>query len=201
MQTLRGSHTLRCHHFINRDFFKRNNQGFTGWPHKLNRQGSTRCAGYHGKATLLHTERLQYKSITCWPQSNLVIGFSINSHQLSRQSLSGIADDKEQYHISSQWDAMFQQLKEYKAKHGDTLVPATYPENPSLGNWVDNNRQAYRMRFEYENSSPVGDAKNPNSKWRNFIKMMTDEKIEGMLSLYCFHLISNNIVKLLTLLD
>lgn len=81
--------------------------------------------------------------------------------------------------FTTRWDAMFQQLKEYKSRHGDLLVPARYPENPSLGHFVDNNRQAYRMRQEYERHCADGDEKNPNSKWRKFIMMMTDEKIEG----------------------
>ncbi|KAL3788864.1 hypothetical protein ACHAW5_009221 [Stephanodiscus triporus] len=46
------------------------------------------------------------------------------------------------------WDIMFNALKSYKAVHGDTLVPVRYPDNPQLGNWVDNQRQKYRMRLE-----------------------------------------------------
>lgn len=39
------------------------------------------------------------------------------------------------------WESMFQALKAYRAENGDTLVPATYPDNPQLGNFVDNSRQ------------------------------------------------------------
>ena len=46
------------------------------------------------------------------------------------------------------WDRMFNALIAYKSIHGDTLVPATFPENPQLGNWVDNQRQVYRMYTE-----------------------------------------------------
>jgi len=52
----------------------------------------------------------------------------------------------------SSWDYLFDSLKAYKSRHGDTFVPATYPDNPQLGNWVDNQRQLYRMRQEAENS-------------------------------------------------
>jgi hypothetical protein len=86
--------------------------------------------------------------------------------------------------FTTQWDTMFQQLKDYKLEHGDTFVPTTYPDNPSLGYWVDNNRQAYRMRLEYEKNCPDGDTRNPNSHLRKFIMMMTDEKIEGKSSYY-----------------
>eukprot|EP00956_Cyclotella_meneghiniana_P044435 scaffold318161_cov89-Cyclotella_meneghiniana.AAC.1 len=78
---------------------------------------------------------------------------------------------------------MFQQLKEYKARHGDTLVPASYPENPSLGHWVDNNRQAYRMRLEFEESCVNGTGIEPRGKRRKFIMMMTDEKIAALESI------------------
>ena len=52
----------------------------------------------------------------------------------------------------SNWDYLFGVLKAYKSTHGDTFVPATYLENPQLGNWVDNQRQLYRMRQEAEES-------------------------------------------------
>lgn len=39
------------------------------------------------------------------------------------------------------WDAMFDQLKEYKEKHGDCLVPQRYQENPKLGRWVNKQRE------------------------------------------------------------
>lgn len=48
------------------------------------------------------------------------------------------------------WNDNFEALKAYKSTHGDTSVPATYLENPQLGNWVDNQRQLYRMRQEAE---------------------------------------------------
>jgi len=34
------------------------------------------------------------------------------------------------------WESMFQLLVEYKAQHGDTLVPTKYDKNPQLGAWV-----------------------------------------------------------------
>eukprot|EP00985_Skeletonema_marinoi_P021764 scaffold13537_cov142-Skeletonema_marinoi.AAC.2 len=39
------------------------------------------------------------------------------------------------------WNEMFQQIVEYKDKHGDTLVPAKYPDNPQLGTWVNQQRR------------------------------------------------------------
>jgi hypothetical protein len=33
------------------------------------------------------------------------------------------------------WDAMLEELIQYRNKHGDTLVPAEYDLNPKLGTW------------------------------------------------------------------
>ena len=38
---------------------------------------------------------------------------------------------------------MFQQLVEYKEKHGDCLVPSRYEENNKLGKWVETQRYEY----------------------------------------------------------
>ena len=43
------------------------------------------------------------------------------------------------------WEQRIQQLIDYKALYGDTLVPKRYPENPALGNWVNKQRQQYRQ--------------------------------------------------------
>mmetsp|Transcript_3206 Transcript_3206/g.6445 ORF Transcript_3206/g.6445 Transcript_3206/m.6445 type:complete len:383 (+) Transcript_3206:387-1535(+) len=76
--------------------------------------------------------------------------------------------------IRQNWDTMFEELKEYKSEHGDTLVPATYPPNPPLGNWVDNQRQTYRMRCEAERLAKEGFS---NSTTDRFI---SDERIEKL---------------------
>lgn len=39
-----------------------------------------------------------------------------------------------------QWDVMFGQLIEYKAKFGNCLVPKRYKDNPKLGTWCDTQR-------------------------------------------------------------
>mmetsp|Transcript_15742 Transcript_15742/g.25874 ORF Transcript_15742/g.25874 Transcript_15742/m.25874 type:complete len:443 (+) Transcript_15742:2-1330(+) len=73
---------------------------------------------------------------------------------------------------ASNWDNLFDVLKAYKSTHGDTFVPATYLENPQLGNWVDNQRQLYRMRLEAEES---GIATN--------YEFITDDRIERLNSI------------------
>ena len=41
------------------------------------------------------------------------------------------------------WMQMFEQLMEYKEKHGDFLVPQVYEGNPKLGKWVSRQRYFY----------------------------------------------------------
>ena len=45
------------------------------------------------------------------------------------------------------------ELEQYKKKHGDCLVPRRYEENPSLGNFVNKQRQSYRKFLKGEKSS------------------------------------------------
>ena len=71
------------------------------------------------------------------------------------------------------WESMFDALKSYKAKHGDSLVPATYPDNPKLGNFVDNSRQLYRLKLEAKDTTDS----------RRYDVMMSDERIERLNSI------------------
>lgn len=38
---------------------------------------------------------------------------------------------------NEQWDAMFERLRGYKARHGNCLVPKRFSEDPKLGTWVE----------------------------------------------------------------
>jgi hypothetical protein len=46
------------------------------------------------------------------------------------------------------WADRFEDLVEYIEKHGDTLVPKRYPDNPTLAHWVKNQRQQYKKYCE-----------------------------------------------------
>jgi len=41
------------------------------------------------------------------------------------------------------WDQRFEELKQYRLEHGNTLVPQKYAKNPKLGRWVENQRSQY----------------------------------------------------------
>jgi len=48
--------------------------------------------------------------------------------------------------IEANWESMFQLLLEYKAQHGNTLVPRRYVKNPRLGIWVQVQRRSHRQK-------------------------------------------------------
>jgi hypothetical protein len=43
--------------------------------------------------------------------------------------------------VNREWNDWFDELVEYKAKHGDCKVPMRWEENRRLGVWVSNQRQ------------------------------------------------------------
>ena len=43
------------------------------------------------------------------------------------------------------WDDRMEMLKAYKAEHGDLLIPIRYKRNPSLGKFVHNTREQYKL--------------------------------------------------------
>jgi hypothetical protein len=52
--------------------------------------------------------------------------------------------------FNKKWHDMYNQLLEFKQKHGHVKVPQRYDENPKLGRWVMTNRKNYR---EYKRSN------------------------------------------------
>lgn len=50
------------------------------------------------------------------------------------------------------WKDRFEELVDYKCKHGDCLVPTNYAPNAQLGTWVANQRKHYRLMREGKRS-------------------------------------------------
>merc|ERR1712157_160264 len=48
---------------------------------------------------------------------------------------------------SDRWDENYENLKKYKNKHGDCLVPKDYKDDPRLGNWMGNHRIPFRKKM------------------------------------------------------
>jgi hypothetical protein len=61
--------------------------------------------------------------------------------------------------VDDHWDDMYQQLVEYKRKHGDCLVPSRYDLNFKLGKWVETQRYEYTkmQRAEHKGGSKEED--------------------------------------------
>jgi hypothetical protein len=84
--------------------------------------------------------------------------------------------------LEAQWLECFEELKEYKRDHGDTLVPGNYPSNPSLGMWVNTQRHEYR-KFMAKKKLEEGKSLLHNldeseiEKIRNTSTGMTEERI------------------------
>jgi hypothetical protein len=55
-----------------------------------------------------------------------------------------VSNDEGSVSNEERWEFRFNELKEYKKEHGDTLVPQRYAINPQLGFWVDKQRQQYK---------------------------------------------------------
>lgn len=48
--------------------------------------------------------------------------------------------NKMKRYYDKQWQDMFDQLLDFKAKNGHTMVPKRFPDNPRLANWVHTQR-------------------------------------------------------------
>ncbi len=46
------------------------------------------------------------------------------------------------------WDERFAAMRRFVKKHGHAQVPARFADDPSLGRWVGNQRQAYAAELE-----------------------------------------------------
>jgi len=63
------------------------------------------------------------------------------------------------------WYDRFEDLKQYKEEHGDCMVPQKYPQNPSLGTWVNKQRMEYKLLLDGHKSS------------------MTEERLQALASI------------------
>jgi len=122
------------------------------------------------KILSLSPSRIAYRCLST--STDAVISNEIEDNKSNNVSTSIVSESSTR---RTHWESMFQALQDYRAVHGDTLVPATYPDNPQLGNFVDNSRQVYRMRTECEESGKIPD--------RGYHVMMSDERIEKLNSI------------------
>lgn len=74
------------------------------------------------------------------------------NHKSSLSGTKRAVTDRKQLQ-SKAWYERFEDLKKYKEKHGNCLVPQKYPPNPSLGIWVNKQRMEYKLLLDNEKSS------------------------------------------------
>lgn len=73
--------------------------------------------------------------------------FMTESHILQLESIGFVWNAKD-LDNKRKWRIMFEELKRYKAEHGDCLVPARYQTNPKLGKWVRYQRLRYKAYLQ-----------------------------------------------------
>lgn len=72
--------------------------------------------------------------------------------------------------LGESWNQRLEELKEYKYKHGDCLVPSRYTLNPELGIWVGTQRTQYRL---YQQAKQAGER-------IAYSTAMTEERIQQL---------------------
>ena len=80
---------------------------------------------------------------------------SIPEERIDRLRKLGFSFD----HFQDVWRAKLDELKKYKEEHGDCMVPLEYPNNPSLGIWVDTQRQQFIIHEKGEGSQLTDERK------------------------------------------
>lgn len=65
----------------------------------------------------------------------------------------GAPTNKKQRTSRVGWETRMEQLAEYKKEHGNLLIPIRYKHNPSLGKFVHNTREQYKL---FHKMTPAG---------------------------------------------
>jgi len=74
------------------------------------------------------------------------------------------------------WNERFQELKDYKERFGNCLVPTKYSTNPKLGKWVSTQRYQYKLYMEGKSSQMTEER----------IRALEDPRIDFEWKLYNF---------------
>ena len=74
------------------------------------------------------------------------------------------------------WSKRYNELKEYKNRHGHTLVPSSYKQNPALGKWVATQRRQYSLLQKEMDDNSLSNKKNVCT----IKNPLTPERIEAL---------------------
>ena len=66
---------------------------------------------------------------------------------VSKPENDNVEDGPETLDPSALWDVRYNELKDFVKVNGHADVPAKFPENPPLSNWVRRQRQRYMLQF------------------------------------------------------
>ena len=92
----------------------------------------------------VHKQRTKYKELDAGKYSSMTL------HRVKILNDIGFvwdASDKSGFMRNNEgWMQMFEELTEYKEKHGNCVVPRKYGSNPKLANWVNAQRQHYQNK-------------------------------------------------------
>ena len=93
------------------------------------------------KMNLVYTLKLDGKAVST-PKPN-------TKKTKKRDSILTIKDKAKQFLVKlvlePEWEARFQELLDYRTKHGDCKVPQHYKENKALGKWVAKQREQHKL--------------------------------------------------------
>ena len=110
---------------------------------------STLCPLLHNRLCLHHSSAVVEREGT-------TLSTDDNLSSCGNTTISNENDYNEQLLVKELGRAFSQryiELQEYKHLHGDCMVPKRYKNNPSLGNWVNKQRQNYRRFVKGEKTS------------------------------------------------
>ncbi|KAL3942880.1 MAG: hypothetical protein SGBAC_003003 [Bacillariaceae sp.] len=104
----------------------------------------------------VHNTREQYKIYTKVAPEGCKKRCSLTAERIQQLKALGFVFSTERSKIESEdWNTRLQQLKEYKEKIGDTLVPHGYKTDPSFGEWVHRQRTAYNTHMKNPKPNPL----------------------------------------------
>ena len=72
------------------------------------------------------------------------------------------------------WSVRMEQLAEYKRLHGNLLIPIRYKKNPSLGKFVHNTREQYKLFHNQASRRGHGQKKKPCSLTQDRIRELQE---------------------------
>ena len=75
----------------------------------------------------------------------------------SSDDLDDMEERGNRYYQRNQWSQRYQELVQYRAEHGDCLVPHNWNGNRKLAQWVKRQRHQYQLKMQWKHSTLTDD--------------------------------------------